>query len=221
LGLGLFEPVDDYRADRPGSHPELLDWLAYDFMQHGYDLKHTVRLILTSRTYQLKYDPALEDHFDIGKPSVPRYFRSPALRRLTAEELLDSLQVAALQKLNPAERLYKQASSTDLTRALGRPAARNEVSTGRPEDVAVVQSLELLNGQEFHDRVYNAQILKETPTVDRLYWRFSAVRQHPKKSTAGQEFLKNNPAPEGWGDMLWAMSASPGFAYVTESNQCH
>ena len=115
LGLGLFEPVDDYRADRPASHPELLDWLAYDFMQHGYDLKHTIRLILTSRTYQLKYDPALEDHFDIGKPSVPRYFRSPSLRRLTAEEVLDSIQVAALQKLNPAERLYKQPSSTDLT----------------------------------------------------------------------------------------------------------
>jgi hypothetical protein len=214
LGLGLFEPADDYRADRPASHPELLDWLANDFMQHGYDLKHTIRLILTSRTYQLMYDPALEDHFDIGKPSVPRYFRSPSLRRLTAEELLDSIQVAALQKLNPSERLYKQPSSTDLTRALGRPAARNEVSTGRPEDVAVVQSLELLNGQEFHDRVYNAQILKETPTVERLYWAVFSRPPTPEEINASQEFLKNNPSPDGLGDMLWAMFSSPGFAYV-------
>ncbi len=82
LGLGLFEPVDDYRVDQPPSHPELLDWLAYDFMQHGYDLKHTIRLILTSRTYQLKYDPKLEDHFDVAKPTAPRYFRSPSLRGL-------------------------------------------------------------------------------------------------------------------------------------------
>jgi Protein of unknown function (DUF1553)/Protein of unknown function (DUF1549)/Planctomycete cytochrome C len=214
LGLGLFEPVDDYRADRPASHPEMLDWLAYDFMQHGYDLKHTIRLILTSRTYQLRYDPALEDHFDIGKPSTPRYFRSPSLRRLTAEELLDSMQLAEIQKLNPTERLYKQANSTDLTRALGRPAARNEVSTGRPEDVAVVQSLELLNGQEFHDRVYNAQILKDGPTVERLYW---AVFNRPPtvaEVKAGEEFLKDNAGAEGWGDMLWAMFVSPGFAYV-------
>jgi hypothetical protein len=214
LGLGLFEPVDDYRADRPASHPELLDWLAYDFMQHRYDLKHTIRLILTSRTYQLKYDPALEDHFDIGKPSTPRFFESPSLRRLTAEELLDSIQVAALQKLNPAERLYKQPSSTDLTRALGRPAARNEVSTGRPEDVAVVQSLALLNGQEFHDRVYNAAILKETPSVERLYWAVFSRPPTSEEIKAGEEFLKNNPGPEGLGDMLWAMFASPGFAYV-------
>jgi hypothetical protein len=214
LGLGLFEPVDDYRADRPASHPELLDWLAYDFMQHGYDLKHTIRLILTSRTYQLKYDPAIEDHFDIGKPSTPRYFRSPSLRRLTAEELLDSIQVAALQKLNPTERLYKQPSSTDLTRALGRPAARNEVSTGRPEDVAVVQALELLNGQEFHDRVYNAQILKESPTVERLYWAVFSRPPTAAEIQASEEFLKNNPGSEGLGDMLWAMFSSPGFAYV-------
>ena len=79
LGLGLFEPVDDFRLDVPPSHPELLDWLAHDFVAHGCDLKHTIRLILTSRTYQLRYDPRLEDHFDIGQKDQPRYFRSPAL----------------------------------------------------------------------------------------------------------------------------------------------
>lgn len=214
LGLGLFEPADDYRIDRPASHPELLEWLAYDFMQHGYDLKHTIRLILTSRTYQLKYDPAVEDHFDIGKPGAPRYFRSPTLRRLTAEQLLDSIQVAATQTLNPRGRVYLERKSTDLTRALGRPAARNEVSTGRPDDVAVVQALELMNGQEFHDRVYDAQILKEHPTVERLYWAVFSRPPMPAEVKAGQEFLKNNPGPDALGDMLWAMFASPGFAYV-------
>ena len=54
LGLGLFEPADDFRLERPASHPELLAWLADDLMRHGFDLKHTIRLILTSRTYQLR-----------------------------------------------------------------------------------------------------------------------------------------------------------------------
>ncbi len=92
LGIGLFAPVDDFRLDQPAVNPELLDWLADDFVRHGYDLKHSVRLILTSRTYQLRYDPALEDHFDVAKPAVPRYYRSPSLRRLTAEQLIDSIQ---------------------------------------------------------------------------------------------------------------------------------
>ncbi len=214
MGLGLFEPVDDFRADQPPSHPELLDWLAYDFMQHGYDLKHTVRLILTSRTYQLQYDPNLEDHFDLAKPSAPRYFRSPSLRRLTAEQLLDSIQVAATQRLDPRARTYLQRQSTDLTRALGRPAARNEVSTGRPDDVAVVQALELLNGQEFHDRVYGAEILKQNPTVERLYWAVFSRAPTSQELKLGEDFLNGNSGAEARGDMLWALFASPGFTYV-------
>ena len=46
IGVGLFEPVDD--LDYGSNYPELLDWLAYDFMAHDYDLKHTLRLIMTS-----------------------------------------------------------------------------------------------------------------------------------------------------------------------------
>ncbi|MFP6584380.1 MAG: DUF1549 domain-containing protein, partial [Candidatus Hydrogenedentota bacterium] len=52
LGLGFFEPADDYRDDTYVSHPELLDWLANDLIMHNYDLKHTIRLILNSQTYQ-------------------------------------------------------------------------------------------------------------------------------------------------------------------------
>ncbi|HEV3025417.1 MAG TPA: DUF1549 domain-containing protein, partial [Pirellulales bacterium] len=94
LGLGLFEPADDFRIDVPASHPELLDWLAHDFTAHGCDLKHTIRLVLSSRAYQRRYDAALEDHFTAGEANPPRQFRSPALRRLTAEQLLDSVRVA-------------------------------------------------------------------------------------------------------------------------------
>ncbi|MEO8129478.1 MAG: DUF1549 domain-containing protein, partial [Bryobacteraceae bacterium] len=79
LGLGLFEPIDDFRNDRPATNPELLDWLATDFVRSGYDLKHAIRLILNSRTYQYRYDPAEEDHFDVSKPAKPRYYRSPSL----------------------------------------------------------------------------------------------------------------------------------------------
>jgi len=207
LGLGLFEPADDYRADRAPSHPELLNWLAYDFMEHGYNLKHTIRLILTSRTYQLQYDPAREDHFDVSNPTQPRYYRSPSLRKLTAEQLIDSIRVAMTQTLDPRARLYLQRKSTDLTRALGRPAARNEVSTARPEDVAVVQALELMNGEEFNERVAQAPLLKENPAPDRLFWAaFSRAPSH-----AEHELLAR---AEPLADALWAMFASPGFQYI-------
>jgi hypothetical protein len=208
LGIGLFAPADDFRLNQPASHPELLDWLADDFMRKSYDLKHTIRLILTSRTYQLRYDPKLEDHFDVGKPKAPRYYLSPALRRMTCEQFLDSVRVASTQHLEPDQRVYLNKNSTVLTRALGKPAVRTEVTTSRPDDVAVVQSLELLNGEEYHNLIYSAGILKKlegrpaAEVADQLY---RAVLTRP--ATAG---LPDCPP----GDILWALFTSPEFQYI-------
>lgn len=222
-GLGLFEPVDDFRLDRAPSNPELLDWLADDFMRHNYDIKHTVRLILTSRTYQLRYDPAVEDHFNVQKPDEPRYARSPALRRLTAEQLIDSIHKAAAKKWNE-KRLFRISSSTALTRALGRPASRNEISTGRADDVAVVQSLEILNGDELHDFIYKGEILDELASqsdrkkvVNQLYWTVLNRPPTSKEMKLGLAYLKDNPsakASEPLGDMLWALVVSPEFQFI-------
>ena len=49
------------------AYGELLDHWGDDFLRHGCDLKHTIRLILNSRAYQLRYDPAMEDRFDVAK----------------------------------------------------------------------------------------------------------------------------------------------------------
>jgi hypothetical protein len=201
----LFEPQDDFRLDQPPSQPELLEWLADDFMRHGYDLKHTIRSILTSRTYQLRYEPELEDHFDVNKPQQARYYRSPSLRRLTAEELLDSINLALTQKLEGQRRLYVDKASTALSRALGRPASHNEISTARPDDVAVVQALELLNGEEFYERIYGAAdspgVLTRTvfadekelvQAIDRLYWAALSRPASAEEQKLGAGFLKTN-----------------------------
>ena len=45
--------VDDFRSTNPASHPKLLRRLAEDFARNGYKLKRLIRLIATSRTYQL------------------------------------------------------------------------------------------------------------------------------------------------------------------------
>lgn len=201
LGTGLFEPADDFRLDVPPSHPELLEWLAYDFMANGYDIKHTMRLILTSRTYQMKYDPALEDVYDVQQPGAPRYFRSPRLRRMTAEQLLDSVKVALGEPLPDEKREYRSDESTPLTRALGRPATRNEVSTARAEDTAVVQALELLNGEEFFARIYGGARVKAAAeragsggdvgaVVDELYWSVLNRGPSEQERAAGAEFLQ-------------------------------
>ncbi|MEX2112866.1 MAG: DUF1553 domain-containing protein [Pirellulales bacterium] len=221
FGLGLFEPADDFRADTPASHPELLNWLAYDFIEHGCDLKHTIRQILTSRVYQLRYDPELEDHFSAGQEQAPRYFRSPSLRRLTAEQFLDSLHVATSGQWSPELRCFVDARSTALARALGRPASRNEISTSRPDDVAVVQSLELLNGQELHEIIAAARfddtIGRQDPRrlVDRLYRAALSRPATTDEKNLGRAFLQAAGSPEeGFRDVLWTLVCSGEFQYI-------
>jgi hypothetical protein len=53
FGAGIVRTPDDFglQGQRP-THPELLDWLAADFTEHGWDIKHLIRRIVTSATYR-------------------------------------------------------------------------------------------------------------------------------------------------------------------------
>lgn len=82
FGRGLVEPVDE--MDNPAWNQDLLDWLAVDFAEHGYDLKHTMNLLLTSQAYQrlsVPLDPDADEFV----------FRGPEIRRMSAEQFLDGL----------------------------------------------------------------------------------------------------------------------------------
>ena len=57
LGWGLMEPADDWE-NAEASHPQLLKWLAREFLVSGYDLKHVARLIMNSHVYQRQVDPS-------------------------------------------------------------------------------------------------------------------------------------------------------------------
>jgi hypothetical protein len=83
LGRGLVEPVDD--MEQPAWHPALLDWLAADLVENGYDLKKTIERILNSEVYQLRTVPASE------LTAKDYVFRGPLVRRLTAEQFQDAI----------------------------------------------------------------------------------------------------------------------------------
>jgi hypothetical protein len=89
LGRGLVEPVDDWETAKP-SDPELLDYLARQLVHSGYDLKYVARLILNSHAYQRS--PRGEEVLQAGQPYL---FAGPIRRRVSAEQLVDSLFLAA------------------------------------------------------------------------------------------------------------------------------
>ncbi|HZK80021.1 MAG TPA: DUF1549 domain-containing protein, partial [Humisphaera sp.] len=85
MGIGLVEPVDDLRASNPPSNPELMKLLESEFVSHGYDLKHVMRLILNSRTYQLSSTTSPENVKD------PHFFSHFYARRLESEVMADAV----------------------------------------------------------------------------------------------------------------------------------
>lgn len=103
FGQGIVSTVDNFgvKGDVP-THPELLDYLANDFIRNGWSVKHLIKSIVLSHAYRLGGDaPAAHKELDPANQLVWRH--SP--RRLDAEEIRDSLLVASnrLQSKTPGE----------------------------------------------------------------------------------------------------------------------
>ena len=88
LGRGLVDPIDDFRSTNPPSNGPLLDALAREFVEHKFDVKHLIRVITTSRTYQRSARPN-----ETNADDETHYSRS-LVRPLPAEALLDAIAQA-------------------------------------------------------------------------------------------------------------------------------
>jgi hypothetical protein len=135
FGLGLVEPIDDFRDDNPASHPELLDVLARQFVLHGYDVKYILRALTRTRVYQLS---------SIGRPGPDaRLFSRMAVKGLTPEQFYDSF-VLATGYFPPAESTGGNAQADGergkFLALFGTRERRTEVRTSIP------QALALMNG---------------------------------------------------------------------------
>lgn len=114
MGRGLVDPVDDWEKGTP-SHPELLRHLGRELVRDEFDLKRLVRLILNSHAYQRASDLALTE--------TSESFAARAQRRLSAEQIVDSLFHATGKPLETEE------VNLDLD---GRRAVTNSINLGKP-----------------------------------------------------------------------------------------
>ena len=176
IGRGLVEPADD--MDQPAWDADLLDWLAADFVDHGYDLEHLLRRIMTSAAYQSETAPSPD-------PDAEYVFRGPQARRLSAEQFSDA--ISAITGEWPVRETGAQAEysrdwrskATPLARALGRPV-RDQVFTERNEQATTLQALELLNGGSLTRRLRRGaeRLLDGAPAPASLY-DSGVVRRDP------------------------------------------
>jgi hypothetical protein len=155
FGRGIVEPVDDFRDSNPPCNPELLDALAADFVAHGFDVKHTLRTILDSATYQLA---SAANPFN-GDDDV--YFSHYRVRQLSAEQLLDAVcEVTGVPERFGGVPLGTRAAQLPdgelfhpFLKAFGRPARALECECERDDDATLEQALLLSAGRVIQEKL--------------------------------------------------------------------
>ncbi len=94
MGRGFVEPVDGFGVENRPTNPALLEWLAEDFLMHGYDLQHLMRTILNSKTYQRSSETNESNKDD------EIYYSHAYMKPLSAEQFFYSmLQATAFERL--------------------------------------------------------------------------------------------------------------------------
>ena len=163
MGRGLVEPVD-VMDNEPWSQ-DLLDWMAFNFVEGKCDIKELIYLIATSNTYQL---PSV-GFKDPNKITAQDFkFRGMLRKRMSAEQFADAVSYI-IEPLFPdslmgykrygkklpqtSKPLFIRASlviNNPFLIALGRPS-RETVSTSRESQANLLQALELTKGERLND----------------------------------------------------------------------
>lgn len=243
LGRGLVEAEDDFRQTNPATNEELLTWLAKDFLAHGYDVKHTIRTIVSSATYQRSSEPIPQNAAD------DRFYSRYLVRRLPAEVILDAYSQATGSP-TPFDKVASGGRDATTayagyplgTRALQLPdslvASRFLDAFGRAErsqtcscettrDASVGQALHVNNGQTLNDKLraktsrietWLKEDISDARALDRVY--AIALSRVP---TAGEQakFLgllaeakkEGQPRREMLEDLFWAVLTSKEFLF--------
>ena len=161
VGRGVVEPVDDFRPSNPPGDGPLLDALAADLAGHHFDLRHLVRVILTSRTYQLSSAPDETNRDDEA------HFSHALVRPLQAEQLFDAAarvtgagvgfagqpaglragQLPGVLAGGGRDAGRDQGGDGDrFLRAFGKPERSLSCECERTEDATLAQALQLISG---------------------------------------------------------------------------
>jgi uncharacterized protein DUF1553/uncharacterized protein DUF1549 len=235
MGRGLVDPPDDFRTTNPASHPELLDAFAQDFVKRKFDVRHLIRLIMNSRTYQLSSEPNETNATD------EMNFSHVLVRRLGAEQLLDcqsqvtgvplkfagypvGLRAAQLPGVRPESKGKRRANQSDqFLEIFGKPPRLLTTDTERSCECNLGQVFQMISGPTVNELLAEKEnhvnrllsIDKSNREVlEELFW--AALTRAPANEEmdellSGLEFAKNRRAELE--DILWGLLNSKDFVF--------
>jgi hypothetical protein len=232
MGRGIVAPVDE--MDNTPWSQDLLDWMASDFVENGYDVKRLIRLIATSKTYQL---PAVAIA-DVNNINAPNYQFTGILRRkMTAEQFSDAVSSTIHPVYESNTLRYNPYGDIDLYKihipfaraalvendnfltAMGRPSRENVIS-GRENQSNLLQAMELTNGGTLNETLNKGakKWLEKYSDSDRIiteiYFKALGRKPNEKEYKVAKEMLGKTPQENTVQDFLWAVVLLPEFQLI-------
>ena len=243
LGTGLVEPVDDMAS--PASvvmYPEILDYLAQEFVEHEFDLKFLKRVLISTRAYQLTSAGALPRVAGKGPaPDSSALFIRMPVRGLTAEQLFDSVAMATGYRSGGADaKLGIFGYGPNSPR--GEFLTKFSDPTTRPVDMqtSILQALSLMNGKFVADAtslshsetlaaIVDAPFLTTSSRIETLYLATLSRMPNSKELSRATRFVdeaisqavaegadeqaRRTAAGNALGDLFWVLLNSPQFTF--------
>jgi hypothetical protein len=220
FGVGLYEPTDALSAANPPTHPQLLDRLAMEFVNSGYDVAQLERLILSSEAYQRSSRPNGNNAAD------QRNFSHARVRPLLAEALVDSINAAleasdnfgpdvppGTQAIELAPSRFSEPAVNALFSILGRGSRKSACDCERASTPSLRQSLYLMSDARILSKVRGGRLARlltenrpDEAIVEELY--LATLSRRPdadEREFSLDHIASSNDRAEALTDIAWAL----------------
>lgn len=226
FGYGFTRPIDDMGPHNPASHPELLEFLAGKFVENGYDVKTLMRWITLSEPYHLTSAATADNAFDDPATGETPLFSRMYLKRMTAEQLYDSL-IVATEAHKSGRSTWEEAEQQRQVwlQQFVIAFATDEGGEASTFNGTIPQALMMMNGELVQNAIsaeagsFLNEVLttgkNPAQTVQRLYIAALGRKPTRKEATASQQLIAGSPSPlAGYQDLFWALLNSNEFIFI-------
>ena len=218
FGRGLVMPLDQMHRENPPSHPQLLDWLARDLVDHGYDLRRLTRGLVLSNAY------ARSSRWEGEKAPEGKLFAVAQARALTPMQMAASLKVATT---DPQSLPESGAEAEKRFEAIEKSAEGLAAFFPRPNEsfqVGVSEAMLFANNEGLQKQLLEggdnlvARIAKESGIEKRADLAVRAVLSRPPMPSevkAISDYLqqREDRPVAGCQQVVWALLTSAEFRF--------